>query len=130
MNKTQKQFLKLGDYATEVFSIDVGYIFWISDRYSIRRMDNGYNFLYYGIIVDVTEKCFRLALPKSIDIADFNKSILLHDMWADIINYKNPIQKITGKILPMFAEIFDSCGREFISLSENILQITKKEDKK
>lgn len=127
MNKTQTQFMRLGDSIVRRFNVEVGGVFNFSDRYHFYRKENEYIFQYYGVFINVGADCFWISLPNHIDIADFNKSILLKDMWYDLINY-NPIEKIMMSVAPMLATTFQSMGKAFLSISGNLLTISRDEN--
>lgn len=128
MNKTQNQFLRLGDYITKKMLVEQSSVFSISDNFKFVRYPSYYMFRYYNIYIIVNENSFKLKLPSYIDITEFDKSRLLKDMWHDVINY-NPVEQIMNEIAPILAKTFADCGRAFIRIAGNFAVISNKDGK-
>lgn len=129
MNKTQRQFLKLGDYIVKNFSPEPYKELEITEKFKFTIQQDMYCLRYYDIFIVVMDDRLSITLPTHIDIVDFDKYKLLKDMWADVINY-NPIDNIIKEIAPTLAEIFDNCGKIFTDFSNDILTITNKKNEK
>lgn len=129
MNKTQRQFIRLGDYIVKKFSPEPYSLLHITNKFEFSVLKDRYCFGYYEIYVVVTDDRLSITLPTHIDITDFDKSKLLKDMWADVINY-NPIDNIIKELAPTLAEILDNCGTTFTDFSNYISSITNKKNEK
>ncbi len=129
MNKTQRQFLKLGDYIVKNFSPEPYKELEITEKFKFMLQPDCYCFNYYNILIVVMDDRLSVTLLTHIDITDFDKSKLLKDMWADVINY-NRVENIMKEIAPTLAEIFDNCGKTFTDFSNYLSTITNKKNGK
>lgn len=87
MNKTQKQFLRLGDTIVQNFLIPDNGELQLSTRYIFVRENNAYTFIFYGVHIRVSNKDIVIRLRHNIDIRDFDVDKLLADMWVMISGF-------------------------------------------
>lgn len=100
MNKTQKQFIRLGDFIIKKFAPEYSRAFEIHKEYFFRRDTDRYTFRYYNIVIVVSGKRFEVKLPDYIDITDFNKSKLLKDMWNDLLIFNKKADLVKDALTP------------------------------
>ena len=84
MRNTKRQFIRLGDYITKKYGVEIGQAFVCDKHLGMTRLGNGYKFVFYKIGVAVSSSIFRLTLPEHIDIRDFDTNKLLGDMWDTV----------------------------------------------
>lgn len=120
MNKTQRQFIRLGDYIVKKFAPEPSSVFSISDEFKFVREADYYLFRYYKIYVTVTNDRLDLKLPAHIDIADFNKSKLLKDMWKDILEYTRDKEKMISDALAPFIEGLQILNRALVAFNKEL----------
>lgn len=125
MNRTQRQFIRMGDYIVKKFAPEPSTVFNITGEFKFVREADYYLFRYYKIYITVTNDRLDLKLPAHIDIADFDKSKLLKDMWHDILEYTKSKEKMVSDALAPFIGGLQILNRALVAFNKELNKPTK-----